>query len=314
MKLPLLLFLLNLIVSGPVTGTDTWRSPKGANEVSLKSESTPAGDLDKLTVNDSGLTILANSNIRRENHGYGWMKSAEAKWVDDRFLVFKDESGLAIIDVKTSHLLLNQVLTGYSESPDGQKWAAIRRRNVPRKQDSLTGSEEDTLWFLDPNLLAESSEGADNKYPFAHIPAVQTGGIVLAPPEWSEDGTSIILTVLSGGNILRDIYSVNSHKRIGSTTVKDPGLSREQLLSLGFQAEVKDAILHVLAPGQSADSSKNSLDLDLPRPSRRGAASEQQNAAHSAERAIPSKRVLWGTIAIVCIAAIVSLIRRFVRG
>lgn len=302
--------ILALIVSGPAFAADTWRNPKGDKEVRLEKEPSPTGDLDKLAVNGDGLTLLAESNIRRENHGYGWMESAEAKWIDDRFLVFKDESGLAIIDVETNRLLLNQVLTGYSESPDGQAWAAIRRRNVPAKQDALTGNEDDTLWILDPKLLAANAGAASADHPFAHVPSVQLGGIVLAPPEWSEDGASVTLSLFSNGVIIQDTYNVSTRKRTKSTVVENPGLSRDQLLSLGFLTDVKNAIARATASGQPSGSGKEGGVRDSLRSQRREAVPEQGQSGKAAERPPTSRMALWTAMAIAFIAAIAFLIKR----
>ncbi len=310
MNIRSIFLIVSSAASVPVMGAEAWKNPLGGKEVRLVTEVSSSGKLQRLTVNGNPMAVLANSNISRENHGYGWMESAKTKWIADRFLIYMDESGLAIVDAETGNLLLNQVVTGYSESPHGQAWAAIRSRNIPRNQDALTGNEEDTLWFLDPKVLAENAGVADMAKPFAHVPSVQVGGIALAPPEWSEDGVFIILTLFSNGNILRDTYNAASHKRIGSAIVKDLGLSREQLLSLGFRAEVKDTIFQALAPGHSPGSDKGSRDQDALRPSRRGAVPEEENAGTFVERLFASGIVLWGTIAVVCIAAIAVLIKR----
>jgi hypothetical protein len=302
-----LFLILAAAVSASPLGAESWKSPRGGREVRLVADTTPAGELQGLTVDGVPLTILGNSGIRRENHGYGWLESATTQWVDGRFLVFEDESGLAMVDTEENQLLINQVVTGYSKSPDGRHWVAIRLRNVPRDQEALTGDENDTLWFLDPETLAQSSGSSSEEKPFGHVPSVQVGGIALAPPEWSEDGSSFTLPIYSNGSILRETYNVASRRRAASSTVRNPGISREQLLSLRFLPEVKRAIDQAIAPDLSSGSGSRSERRDPLRSTKQGVSTERD----SDKQAISSGPALWiGIVAIAAIAGLAALIKR----
>lgn len=294
------------------SGLESWKNPQGTKEIKLSKKDSPAGDLQSLMVNGEPLKILANSNIRRENHGYGWMESAETTWIDNRLVVFQDHFGLAIVDADRNMLLLNQVVEGYSESPNGESWAAIRFRALDKNQEALKGNENDTLWFLDPRVLAEQAGAATEEASFAHVPGVQVGGIALGPPVWSNDGKSITVTLYSNGTIFADTYDVVSHKRIASAARKDPGISREQLLSLRFLPEVISAIDKELAAGPTHGSPKNA-----PKNRRSGKASSRgENSSdpaeslHTEDQPLLSRLMLWGAAAIALIAVFTLVLNR----
>ncbi len=294
------------------SGAESWKNPQGTKEIKLIKEGSPAGDLQSLTVNGDPLKILANSNIRRENHGYGWMESAETTWLDNRLVVFQDDSGLAIVDADRNVILLNQLVTGYSESPDGEIWAAIRRRAVAKNQEALTGNEDDTLWFLDPRVLAEQAGDATEEAPFVHVPAVQVGGIALGPPVWSKDGKSITVTLYSNGNILADTYDVASRKRTASAARKNPSLSREQMLSLRFLPEVIREIDQALAADLAPRSSKNTPKSSggVGTSSGREDSFDPASARQTGDDPNSSRLVLWVAAVIALIAAFTVVLKR----
>lgn len=294
------------------SGLESWKNPQGTKEIKLIKENSPAGDLQSLMVNGEPLKILANSNIRRENHGYGWMESAETSWIDNRLVVFQDHFGLAIVDADRNVLLLNQAVEGYSESPNGESWAAIRYRAFDKNQEALKGNENDTLWFLDPRVLAEQAGAATEEAPFAQVPGVQVGGIALGPPVWSTDGKSITVTLYSNGTIFADTYDVVSHKRIASAARKDPGISREQLLSLRFLPEVISAIDQMvtadLPPGSQRNAPNNPRDRNS---SPTGKTSfDPTLARQTGDQPGPSGLVLLGAAALALIAVFTLVLNR----
>ena len=107
-------------------------------------------------------TELPPSQIFREYHGRAWFEDVQPRWVDNRFLVFEDEFGLAIADVQNRRMLVNHVFMAYEKSPRGDRWAAIRRRNTARHQENLDDYFEDTVFVIDPydvaNRIANATE------------------------------------------------------------------------------------------------------------------------------------------------------------
>jgi hypothetical protein len=305
--------LLILVFTAPdhAVGAEQWANPQGSKEIKLVKEESSAGGLQKLVVNGESLQILANSNFRRENHGYGWMESAETTWIDNRFVVFQDNFGLAIVDVDRKFLLLNQAVEGYSEAPNGESWAAIRYRALNKDQESLKGNESDTLWVLDPKALAAQAGTASDESPFAHVPGVKIGGIALGPPVWSNDGKSVTVTFYSNGMILADTYDVASCKRIGSAAKKNPGISLEQMLSVRFLPEVISKIDQGLASAPTPRSSKNG-----PRSPGFDEASSPRKDSYDSSSALQTNDqpdlftlLQWGT-AVVLIAAVIIVLKR----
>ena len=63
-----------------------WTSPDGKITVHLSFEKLPAGNLYHLFQGDQKLEAH-ESPVRRENHGFDWLKEGPGLWVDNRYLV-----------------------------------------------------------------------------------------------------------------------------------------------------------------------------------------------------------------------------------
>ncbi|MEY4484143.1 MAG: hypothetical protein RL693_1595, partial [Verrucomicrobiota bacterium] len=142
-----------LLVASTIIAAE-WENPARSITVELKTQIAAGVDVQVLKIGSQALQLLGHSNIRRENHGFAWLESTPAHWVSDQFLVFQDDLGLCLVDAVGRKVLLNQVFTGFTKSPNADKWAAIRYRPTARDQEKLTGSERDTLWIIDPESLA----------------------------------------------------------------------------------------------------------------------------------------------------------------
>src|SRR6266496_5168785 len=57
---------------------------------------------------------LPDALYRREYHGTSWFHGLQPRWIDDRFLVFEDKSGIAIADVPNRQILLDHVFIAHA--------------------------------------------------------------------------------------------------------------------------------------------------------------------------------------------------------
>lgn len=188
------------------------------------------------------LKLLPQSPFRREYNGGSWFEMP-FRWIENRrFLVFEGDNGLCLVDASTQTVLLNQALTGLTKSPTADAWAAIRYRPTGRQQDLLTGNEKDTLWFIEPTALATASHEASEDDPFKHVPSVALGGIALAPPIWSKDGTQLAIVTHSGGRIEAAVFDSGTHRRLAVAPLPDLSFTKAQLLSPWFLPAVVEPI------------------------------------------------------------------------
>ncbi len=183
-------------------------------------------------------TLVCESRLLAENHGYAWLNTEHHQWVSDKFLVFDDGDGLCVVDAESNQFLLNQTFTGYARSPKSQSWAAIRYRPTNRNQEQLTGNEKDTIWFIEPDELATNAKQSTTENPFAHVAAVQLDGIAIAQPHWSEDGASVAIVKHREGKVAADLFDPKQRVLIRSVSLPELTLTQEQLLSVWIIPEV----------------------------------------------------------------------------
>jgi len=239
-----------LVFSAPLRGQTvirTFSSPSGRLTMALMNVPSPAGPsgpsiqvLARQTTRDDLVpsTLVCESRLLAENHGYAWLNTEHHQWVSDKFLIFDDGDGLCVVDAESNQLLLNQTFTGYARSPKSQSWAAIRYRPTNRDQEQLTGKEKDTIWFIDPAALAANAEQSTTENPFAHVAAVQLDGIAIAQPQWSEDGTSVAIVKQREGKVAVDLFDPKQRVLVRSVSLPELTLTQEQLLSVWIIPEV----------------------------------------------------------------------------
>jgi hypothetical protein len=205
------------------------------------------GAIQQLAINGQTLPLLGHSAIRRENHGFSWLATTPAHWLRDRFLIFQDDDGLCIVDATKKQILVNQVFAGFTKAPGLEEWAAIRYRPTARNQETLTGFERDTLWVIDPEVLASKSDLASEDAPFRHIPSVQLDGIAIAPPIWTEDGSGVVTAIYRDGYVDAVLFDAASQQETKRVRLDGLSLTAEQVLSPWFLKEVEAAIGSALA-------------------------------------------------------------------
>ncbi|MDB6139696.1 MAG: hypothetical protein JWO94_2768 [Verrucomicrobiaceae bacterium] len=147
------------------------------------------------------------SDVGRENLGSGFLYRMEGGWVDNKYLVFKVEDGLRIVDAERSELILRNAFTvsidnndssaaGYEKSPIASRWIAVRYRPMPRDGSGLEPGFQDTLVLIDPEKISKTLQAFDLQppkvvEPLGHLVSAQAGGFVVSKPRWSEDGKII---------------------------------------------------------------------------------------------------------------------------
>lgn len=217
----------------------------------------------------SPLKGLPQSPFRREYNGSSWF-DASPRWIGDgSFLVFESDDVLCIADAVSRTVLLNQALTGFTKAPNADQWAAIRFRPIARNQEHLTGSERDTLWFIDPESLASRSDLATEDAPFSHIPSAQLDGIAVARPIWTEDGSGVVSAIYKDGHVDAVLFDAASQQQTKRLRLPGVSLTSDQALSPWFLKEVEASIgtavraLNLLS-SSSPKSSPRPSDGNLP--------------------------------------------------
>ena len=261
------LFAFSAVVSGssinwpgPFTVAKVFKSPTGIREIvvvttaALSRTPAPPVELIGKMVNGSFLEAknLAEAAYIREYHGNGWIRDGEPTWIDDRLMCVQDTIGIFIADAETNTILFNNalagypdyVLAGYAKSPTAEQWAAVRFRPTSRMQPLLTDDFEDTLLLIDPRRVAAAAAGIQEPDSLAHTPSAKLGGVALAAPEWSPDGSAFAVLTWKQGIVEAVRYNSNLHEN-GRVPVNIQ-VERETALSLAFKPELAQTAKNIL--------------------------------------------------------------------
>lgn len=190
-------------------------------------------------------TELPPSRIFREYHGTSWFHGFEPRWVDNRFLIFEDESGLAIADVQNGRMLVNHVFMAYEKSPVTDKWVAIRRRNTGRHQESLDADFEDTALVIDSYDVANRIGNATEDNFVGQMKAVSPGGIVLAKPQWAPDGSAFAVLTWKQGIVAAVRYDTTLRETARSTV--EIQIDPDSALSTGLNEDLAPVAARILS-------------------------------------------------------------------
>jgi hypothetical protein len=188
---------------------------------------------------------LPPSLYRREYHGTAWFEDVKPRWIDDRFLVFDDEAGVAVADVPNRQMLLDHVFEAYAKSPVSDEWAAIRFRPAARMQERLDEDFQDTLLLIDPQCAAIHLRDVTEANFVGHLKGVQPGGVILAKPEWSSDGSGSAVLIWNRGKVEAVRYDTNLNET-GRTAV-NLRVDRESALSLSLNPNLAEAAKRILS-------------------------------------------------------------------
>jgi hypothetical protein len=232
-----------------------WVNASKSITIELRSGGGASAVTQNVIIGGNLLDLLGHSSVRRENHGFGWLAEKPGEWVNDRFLVFQDEDGLCIIDGLQKLTLINQVFAGFSESPLGAKWAALRFRPTARNQEQLNGSEKDTLWFLDPSIMAQKRPSVVKDDFFDHLPIVRLDGVSLVRPIWTEDGSGVVVALYRGDGITALLYDVATQKLKKTVRLGGLQISPVQALSPWISKEIESSIAKAIATSGILQSS-----------------------------------------------------------
>lgn len=304
-----------------------WKSPNGQHIVKLQQEASDSITGIENPITHTSYEVLGNSVFRRENHGYGWFQNTQPQWLNDRFLIFQDSNGLAIVDAVTEKILINSVFTGFSKSPSKNEWVAIRFRPTTKQQTFLAGDEEDVLLFLNPEKISASKIRSSEMDPFQYIQQTKPGGIILAPPSWSDDGAEVAILSWKNGDVTGITYNATNGDILKTLPIP-VNIPNELALSPWFSNEltaiveqaVQDAGLlsnYTPKPGPPATAAPvpQGIKSDIPKftPTVRLSPIpvEPPNSTHS-DRKISSSFLVIPVVALfaVLIGLIVFLIRR----
>ena len=194
---------------------------------------------------------LPDSRYFREYHGTGWF-DGEPRWIDDRFLIFEDDAGIAIAEVQSRRLLVDHVFTDYEKSPVADKWVAIRLRAVGRLQPQLTDDFEDTVLMIDPYDVANQIDNATEDNFVGQMKVAHPGGIILAKCEWAPDGLGVAVLVWERGNVKAVRYDVNLNE-----TARVPvnlQVDHESALSLSLNPNLSETARRILSDAKTFKS------------------------------------------------------------
>lgn len=245
---------------GPFTVAKVFKSPTGIREIVVVTtparSRTPAPPVELIgrMVNGSFLEAknLAETVYLHEYHGNGWIRDGEPTWIDDRLVCAHDSIGIFIADAETNTILFNNVLAGYpdyvlpgyAKSPTAEQWAAVRFRPTARIQPLLTDDFEDTVLLIDPRRVAAAAAGIQEPDSLAHVQSAKPGGVALAAPEWSPDGSAFAILTWKQGAVEAVRYNSNL-REIGRVAVKIQ-VERETALSLAFKPELAQTAKNIL--------------------------------------------------------------------
>jgi hypothetical protein len=229
--------------------TRTLRPPSGTVVATVAAHDSQYGPIFSLGSMTNGsfapFADLPRPVYRREYHGSDWFETMPEQWIHDRFLVFADEYGLAIADVANRQMVLDHVFMAYAKSPTADEWAAIRFRPTARMQEQLEEDFQDTLLLIDPQSAATHVHEVTDANFVAHLKAVQPGGVILAEPVWSSDGSAVSVLVWKQGPVTAVRYDTGL-RETGRTAV-NVQIARKLALSTGLNKELAPLAKKILA-------------------------------------------------------------------
>jgi len=188
---------------------------------------------------------LPQSLYSREYHGMAWFDDVQPDWIGNRFLIFEDKFGIAIVDIPNRQMLLDHVFMAYAESPTAHEWAAIRFRPTARMQEQLTDDFQDTLLLIDPMYAATHIREASESNFVGHLQAVQPGGVILAKPTWASDGSSIAVLTWKQGTVAAVRYDTKLRETARSPV--ELKVDRESALSTGLNEDFAAVAARILS-------------------------------------------------------------------
>src|SRR5437762_6877279 len=195
---------------------------------------------------------LPASRYFAEYHGRAWFEDVQPRWIDDRFLIFEDEAGVAIADVRNQRMLVDHVFMAYVESPTAHEWAAIRFRPTARMQEQLTDDFQDTLLLIDPRYAATHIREASESNFVGHLQAVQPGGVILAKPTWASDGSSVAVLTWKQRTVAAVRYDTNLRETARSPV--ELKVDRESALSTGLNKDFAAVAARILSDPTTFES------------------------------------------------------------
>ena len=225
-------------------------SPNGTASVALAARHSIRPDLPPIYSLGSGSdgsfchSLNCRPIYRREFHGTSWFHGLQPHWIDDRFLVFEDQLGIAIADAQNRRILVDHVFEAYQKSPVTDKWVAIRFRPTGRHQDSLDPNFQDTVLIIEPyDVVNQIGNDTDENF-VGQMKAAKPGGIVLAKPEWVPNGSSFAVLTWNRGTVEAVRYDANLNET-GRTAV-NLQVDRESALSISLNPHLAKAAKSIL--------------------------------------------------------------------
>jgi hypothetical protein len=224
-------------------------SPSGAGAAAVAVHNTQYGPIFSVGSMTGGsfqpFVDLPRPVYQREYHGSDWFQTMPERWINDRVVVFEDRFGIAIADVEHRRMLVDHVFEAYEKSPVTDKWVAIRLRATGRHQESLDANFQDTVLVIDPYDVANRIANATEENFVGQMKAVNSGGIVLAKPEWAPDGSAFAVLIWNRGAVEAVRYDANLNET-GRTAV-NLQVDRESALSLSLNTSVAQAAKSILS-------------------------------------------------------------------
>lgn len=229
--------------------TRTLVSPGGAVTAAVAARDTQYGPIFSLGSMIDGsfqpFVDLPRPVYQREYHGSDWFQTMPERWINDRFVVFEDQFGIAIADVENRRMLVDHVFEAYEKSPVTDKWVAIRLRATDRHQESLDANFQDTVLVIDPYDVTSRVANATEQNFVGQMKAVNPDGIVLAKPQWAPDGSAFAVLTWNRGAVQAVRYNTNLNEA-GRTAV-NLHVDRKSALSLSLNTDLAQAAKSILS-------------------------------------------------------------------
>jgi len=228
MKMPILIIGTLLIVTLLYAQTEwvdppshdnlkQWQSPKKAITFFIKAKDPKEPFLYEMFLQrekEEPLKVKSTeSELRREHMGHGWFLDAKYKWVGERLLVFNNDIGIGVLDVKQARFLINNSFESLVKHSTEDKWIFVRYRGAGRQWDPTIRQDKLGLIELTPEVL--KSENPSTSF-LDHVRWIELPGLIISPPIWTKNATEIAFLQWIDGKTylcLHDGKSLKENKR-----------------------------------------------------------------------------------------------------
>ena len=199
-----------------------WKSPNGTHAVVAKPNSNRSivdNQLDVFTVSNGGDLVPFKEvpfvgSGKHKYAGSSWLRAAKCTWLKETVAVFRSSSNIAIMDIVSREILLNNRFEFVAKEPGEDCWALLKYRSVDRHLEQLPLDYHDKVLIV--NLRDDSFRSIVRNtaaQQAGDLPSIELEGVAVTEPLWSFKGNEFLINVAVGDEVYAYIFYISLKMR-----------------------------------------------------------------------------------------------------